>query len=129
VLSLIPYIGNMIGVVLAVVLGALTSDDVGSALIGIAITFTIAQFVESYILEPYVVGQQVDLNPVLTILGVVAGSAVWGVAGMIIAIPVMGIIKVVCDQIDVLRPIGYLLGEEGIEESKGLTDRVKRWFS
>jgi predicted PurR-regulated permease PerM len=48
---------------------------------------------------------------VLTILSLVAGSAVGGVAGMIIAKPAMGIIKVVCEQIDVLRPIGYLLGK------------------
>lgn len=128
VLSLIPYIGNIIGVGIAILLGAITQGGAG-AIIGVVITFSIAQFVESYILEPYVVGQRVDLNPVFTILGVVVGGAVWGIAGMIIAIPLLGILKVIFDKIPVLRPMGYLLGEEGIDDGgENWTDRIKKWF-
>lgn len=124
VLSLIPYIGNIVGVVLAGVFGLISGGDTG-VLVGIAITFAIAQFVESYILEPYVVGNRVDLNPVFTIIGVVAGGAVWGIAGMILAIPIMGITKVVCDHIPQLNPMGYLLGQEGIETGDSWEEKIK----
>ncbi len=130
VLSLIPYIGNIIGFVLASGL-ALFSDSGATGILGVAITFSITQFVESYILEPFVVGDKVDLNPVFTIIVVVLGGAVWGVVGMLIAIPALGIVKVVFDHIPVLRPLGYLFGEEDTEDKKegkdNLFKKTKRW--
>ncbi|WP_376693088.1 AI-2E family transporter [Wenzhouxiangella sp. EGI_FJ10409] len=107
VLTLIPYLGNIIGFVLAMVFGYLTSGEVG-VLIGILITFTIAQFLESYILQPYVVGQKVDVHPFIVILAVIVGNALWGVIGMILAIPVMGIITILFLHIPALKPFGYL---------------------
>lgn len=130
VLSLIPYIGNIIGYFLAVGM-AFFSGSGATGAIGVTITFAIAQFVESYILEPYIVGNKVDLNPIFTIIVVVLGGAVWGVVGMIIAIPALGIVKVVFDQIPVLRPLGYLFGEEDIGDNEKGKDNIfkktKRW--
>jgi predicted PurR-regulated permease PerM len=131
-LSLIPYIGNIVGFFLAIGMAFFSGSGVTGA-IGVTITFAIAQFVESYILEPYIVGDKVDLNPVVTILVVVLGEAVWGVVGMLIAIPALGIAKVVFDHISVLRPLGYLFGNEDIEDDdkedkKGnIFNRTKRW--
>ena len=131
-LSLVPYVGNVIGFVLAIAMATFTGGGLGMY-IGVMITFGIAQFIESYILEPYVVGEKVDLNPLVTILVVVIGGSVWGVAGMIISIPVFGILKIISDHIPALRPIGYALGEEdGTEDKKNLFDRLgqkikERW--
>lgn len=127
VLSLVPYIGNIIGYVLAMAMALFSGGSTG-ALIGVTVTFGIAQFVESYILEPYIVGHKVELNPLMTILVVVLGGAVWGVVGMIISIPVFGIIKITCDQIRILRPIGYMLGEEDIEahEKENIVEKKVR---
>src|SRR5690606_8711782 len=61
-LSLIPYIGNLIGFVLAMAFGVASGGESGT-LLGIVIVFSITQFIESYILEPYVVGDQVDIHP------------------------------------------------------------------
>lgn len=107
VLTLIPYLGNVIGFVFAMVFGYLTSGEMG-VLIGILITFTVAQFLESYVLQPYVVGQKVDVHPFIVILAVIAGSALWGIIGMILAIPVMGIITILFLHIPALEPFGYL---------------------
>ena len=111
VLSLIPYLGNIIGFFLAMAMALFAGGD-SSALLGVIITFGVAQFVESYILEPYIVGDQVNIHPIFTIIAVVMGGAVFGVVGMIIAIPIFGIIKVVCDHVNALHPIGYLLGDQ-----------------
>ena len=115
-LSLIPYVGNIIGYVLAMAMAAFTGAD-AVGFLGVTITFVIAQFVESYILEPYIVGKKVDLNPIITIIVVVLGGAVWGVTGMIISIPVFAILKIIFDHIPVLNPLGYLLGEEDISSN------------
>lgn len=109
--SLIPYIGNIIGYALAIALGFLTSGESG-VLIGISITFAVAQFVESYILEPYIVGDKVDLHPFFVILVVVLGNLLWGIIGMILAIPILAIINVVFIHIKVLHPFGFLLSKE-----------------
>src|SRR5690606_20403801 len=82
VLSLIPYFGNIIGFFLAMALGMASGGDSGT-LIGVVVVFSLVQFVESYILEPYVVGDQVDIHPFFIIVTVILGNMVWGVMGMI----------------------------------------------
>lgn len=114
-LSLIPFIGNMVGFFLALSFGFLTTGET-SVLIGIIITFSIVQFIESYVLEPYVVGDQVDLHPFLVILSIIIGNMVWGVMGMILAIPVLGIINVILLHIKPLKPFGYLLSSEDTDD-------------
>lgn len=110
-LTLIPYIGNIIGFGLAMAFGYLLSGDT-SILIGIILTFSIAQFVESYVLQPYVVGDKVDLHPFLVILTVVLGNALWGIIGMILSIPVLAIITIIFLHVPPLHPFGFLLNKK-----------------
>ena len=130
VLSLLPYVGNIIGYSVAVTL-AFVSGGGAASVIGVSITFAITQFVESYVLEPYVVGDKVNLNPVFTIIAVVLGGAVWGVVGMLIAIPFLAIAKVIFDHVPALQPLGYLLGEEDTKDDDQGDDnsfeKVKQW--
>lgn len=111
ILSLLPYIGNIIGFALALGFGYLTSGETG-VLIGILITFGVAQFVESYLLEPYLVGDKVHLHPFMVILAVVLGGAIWGVMGMLLAIPVLAIITVICLHVPPLHPLGFLFSNK-----------------
>lgn len=127
-LSLLPYIGNIIGFLLAALMATLVEGGIGS-LVGVTIVFSVTQFIESYFLEPFVIGHKVNLNPVLVIIGVVAGGALWGVAGMIIAIPVLGIFKIIFDKVPALHPVGYMLGEEDIDSDEpGFIKKIKEKF-
>lgn len=130
VITLIPIVGNIIGYSLAIGMAFLSGNTL-AGVIGATVTFAVAQFIEEYFLEPYVVGEEVNLNPVATIIVVILGSAVWGLVGMLIAIPALGIIKVVCDNVPVLHPLGYLFGREGTgRDNKGgsnLFRKAKRW--
>lgn len=96
---------------MAMTFGYLTSGDPGM-LIGISATFFVGQFVESYILTPYVVGDKVDLHPFLVILVVIVGNMVWGLVGMLLAIPLIAILNVLLVNIEPLKPLGYLLSKE-----------------
>jgi len=110
VLTLIPYIGNIVGFAMAVVFGFLTSGET-TVLIGIALTFTLTQFVESYVLQPYLIGEKVDVHPFFVVVSVIVGNMVWGIIGMILAIPIMGIITVILLNIKNLKPLGILLSK------------------
>lgn len=113
ILTLIPYVGNIVGFALAMFMAVVSGGSFGMY-IGVFLTFSITQFTESYILQPYIIGDKVNINPIATILVVVIGGVIWGVAGMILAIPLTGIFKIICDAIPSLQPIGYLLGDEDL---------------
>ncbi len=130
VFTLIPYIGNIIGVILTMSMSLLTNGSLGE-IIGILILFSLTQFIESYFLEPFVVGHQVEINPVVTIIGVILGGAIWGLTGMIIAIPIMGILKAIFDNVPILNPLGYLLDEQDATENgwmEQLKDKIVSWI-
>lgn len=116
VLSLIPYLGNIIGFGLAMALGVASGGGSGT-LIGVVIVFSVAQFIESYVLEPYVVGDQVDIHPIFIIVFVVLANMVWGVLGMVLVVPIVGMINVVFKHVESLEVFGFLLGNE--ENARG----------
>jgi predicted PurR-regulated permease PerM len=127
VLEIVPFVGNLAGTLLT--LGMALAQGGGSGvLIGVVVTYAVVQFVQSYIIEPLVVGSEVNLNPFFTIAGIVAGEAVWGIPGMILSIPLLGITKIVCDAVEPLKPIGFLIGEEKKKKKGGIMEKVKGWF-
>ena len=114
-LEIVPFVGNLTGTTLTVLM-ALAQGGSTAMIVGILVTYSVVQFIQSYILEPLVVGAGVRINPLFTIVALVAGEFVWGIPGMILALPVVGILKVVVDNINNLEPIGELIGEK--EKSK-----------
>lgn len=124
-LEIVPFVGNLVGNLLTIVMSLSQGADI-NVVIGILITYGIIQFVQSYILEPLVVGAEVNINPLFTIVGLVAGELVWGIPGMILAIPLMGIVKIICDHVDALKPFGELIGEEEKEPSK-IKKKMVEW--
>ena len=124
-LELVPFVGNITGTVLTILMSMMQGGD-GTMVIGILITYGVIQFFQSYVLEPLVVGAEVNINPLFTILGLVAGEMVWGISGMILAIPLMGITKIVFDHIESLKPYGDLMGRS--KSDNKLKDRIMRMF-
>ena len=126
-LEIIPFIGNLAGTALTLLM-AITQGGGSNIIIGILITYALVQFIQSYIIEPLVVGAEVNINPLFTILAIVLGETIWGVPGMILAIPMLGIFKIICDNVDSLKPYGFLIGEEKKKKNSGFIDNVKGWF-
>ncbi|SEL28125.1 AI-2E family transporter [Parapedobacter koreensis] len=109
ILEIVPFFGNFVGNLIAI-LGALAQGGDARMVFSIVLVYLTVQFLQTYILEPLVVGQQVNINPLFTIMGLVAGELLWGVAGMALAIPLIGIIKIICDNIPELQAYGALIG-------------------
>ena len=121
-LEIVPFVGNLIGNTLTILVSVAQGGDM-NLVIGILITYGLVQFLQTYILEPLVVGAEVDINPVATIAGLVAGELLWGIPGMVLAIPILGITKIICDNIEPLKPYGYLIGEERKRKKRTLNRR------
>src|SRR5688572_2504365 len=121
-LEIVPFIGNLTGNLLAILMVIIQGGGTGMV-IGVIITYLIIQFLQTYLLEPLVVGAEVNINPLFTIIVLVVGELIWGIPGMVLAIPLLGIVKIICDHIQPLMPYGYLIG--GGEKKRSLF-RAKR---
>jgi predicted PurR-regulated permease PerM len=56
-------------------------------------------------------------------MSIIIGGLIWGVAGMILFLPMFGIFKIVCDHVEPLKPIGFVIGDPSPEEST-----IKKWI-
>jgi predicted PurR-regulated permease PerM len=116
-LEIIPFIGNLTGTAITLLMVLAQGGSTGT-LLGVVITYAVVQFVQSYLIEPLVVGKGVSINPLFTILGLVAGEFIWGIPGMVLALPAVGIMKVIFDHIGPLKPLGKLMGDTGKGQAK-----------
>jgi len=107
--NFIPYFGTWIGAAFPFTFALLTGDSFDLAL-GVLILFAIIQFTENNILTPNITGGYVRLNPFITILALLAGGLVWGVAGMLLVIPFIASLKIVFENFDSTKALAFLLG-------------------
>jgi predicted PurR-regulated permease PerM len=121
-LGIIPYVGTFVGVSLPFMMAFVTSPTLSPALAVVATLFGI-HFLESNILIPAIIGEKVNLNALVAILAVIIGGLIWGIAGMVLFLPLAGIFKIICDHTPQLRAFGYLLGNEDDIE-KPLEDTI-----
>ena len=125
-LEFIPFVGNITGTILTVLIAALNGGDT-QLLFGIVIVYGIVQFIQSWVLEPLIVGSQVKINSLFTIIALVLGELLWGIPGIILAIPLTAMFKIVCDHIEPLKPYGFLIGEiETSKKENGMIDKIKK---
>ncbi|SFF42647.1 AI-2E family transporter [Thermoflexibacter ruber] len=109
-LTIIPYIGIFIGSLLPI-LYALAMTDSLFYPVAVLIWFQIVQVLEGNVITPNIVGSQVSINPLVAMLALLLGGSLWGIAGMIIFVPLTAMLKVVLDNIPALSPYGFLLSE------------------
>lgn len=114
-LVLIPYIGVAIGSLLPIIMALITKDSAWYAF-GVAASFGVIQFLEGNLITPYVVGSKVSINSFIAIVSLILFGTLWGITGLILALPLTAILKVVFDSIDSLKPFGFLFGEASPEE-------------
>ncbi len=109
ILNLIPYLGGIIAVTLPMVVALVNQDPLHMFLVLGA--YALIQFTDNNFLIPKVVASKVEVNGLISIIGVLIGGMLWGIAGMFLSIPLLAVMKVVCDHIDYLKPWGNLLGD------------------
>jgi predicted PurR-regulated permease PerM len=129
ILNLIPYIGVLIAGTISLIIALVSSNDL-SIIIGVLCVNITVQFIDNNLLVPRIVGSKVSLNALVSIMGVIIGGSLAGIAGMFLAIPYMAMIKIIMDNIPELEPWGYLLGNKYPQPpSISLLKRLKRKFT
>lgn len=114
--NFIPYFGTLIGGAIPLVY-ALVSPNPSDA-IGVVILFIIVQFLENNVLTPNITGGRVAINPLFTIFAIILGGFTWGIPGMLLSVPFLGIFKVICENIEVLKPIAFVLSSRESQAKK-----------
>ncbi|HCM76579.1 MAG TPA: AI-2E family transporter [Cytophagales bacterium] len=107
-LTVIPYVGVFIGGLLPVLIALITKDSMWYPL-GVIGLYWLVQILEGNFITPRIVGSQVNINALAVIFGLLAGGQLWGVAGMVMAVPILAVIKVVFSHVDSLKPLAEML--------------------
>jgi predicted PurR-regulated permease PerM len=125
ILNILPYIGGIISVALPVLIATVTKDGFHTQVL-VLVCYMAIQFVDNHFLVPYIVSSKVKINALISIVFVLLGNAVWGVSGMFLSIPFAGILKIIFDRIDDLKPWGKLLGDEIPVLRKGQWPKLRK---
>lgn len=111
VLNLIPYIGILVAGGLSIIATLTSSTDLHLVL-GVVIVNIVVQFIDNNVLVPFIVSSKVKINALVSIISIIVGGAIGGVAGMFLALPITAILKVIFDRVDGFEPWGFLLGDQ-----------------
>tara|TARA_R110002049_G_scaffold309311_1_gene521174 strand:- start:26184 stop:27293 length:1110 start_codon:yes stop_codon:yes gene_type:complete len=126
-LLLIPYVGVIIGSLIPALVALVTKDSAWYAF-GVIAIFWFIQVLEGNFITPKITGSQVSMNAFVAILSLFLFSMLWGIFGMIVALPVVASLKIIFDNTPKLEAYGFLIGEPVNKhlQSKALS-RLKRW--
>jgi predicted PurR-regulated permease PerM len=107
-LNFVPVLGPFFGIILFLAVGLISKGPAWGALLPVALYFCI-HVIEGEIATPLLLANRFTINPVAVILSLIFWYWMWGVPGAILAVPVLTIIKIVCDRLRPLRAFGHLL--------------------
>ncbi|MBS1665161.1 MAG: AI-2E family transporter [Bacteroidetes bacterium] len=109
-LVIIPYIGILIGAALPIIVALITKDSYWYAA-GVLFVFLFVHILEGNVITPYVVGSKVSINPLVAIFSLLLFGKLWGLSGLILALPVTAICKIIFDTLPGFKAVGFLLGK------------------
>lgn len=134
-LSIVPYIGTAVGAIIPIIYAFVSFDSLWPVL-AVAILLWFVQLVTDNFLSPKIVGGSLRINALASILSLIIGALVWGIAGMILFLPLTSMLKVFCQEYEELKPVALLIGNhdykennDGIKYIKKRFPKVKGWFS
>jgi predicted PurR-regulated permease PerM len=107
-LNYVPILGPMVGVGMFALVGLLSFDPLLSALLPAGL-YLLIHVIEGEFVTPLILARRLTLNPVLIILSLIFWYWMWGVPGAILAVPILAIIKIICDRIKPLMAFGHFL--------------------
>jgi predicted PurR-regulated permease PerM len=108
-LSLMPYLGVILAAIPPLAAGLGTLRETGLVLI--IVTVLGLHLFSMNVLYPKVIGKRLQLNPLLVTISLLVWGWIWGALGLVLAVPVMGAIKIICDHVNSLRPVGEWMGD------------------
>jgi predicted PurR-regulated permease PerM len=115
ILTFIPYIGIMVGAMLPVALAWITYDSIWYP-VGVIGIFMFVQYLEANVIFPIAVSSRLNVNTLVMLIAIFAGGILWGLSGMILFVPFVGIAKIIADHNPKWKTISMIIGLENIEK-------------
>ncbi len=109
-LSYVPYVGPLTSEVVLLLVGVMTYDSLGRALVAPAIYMALDAVASNFVV-PIVLGRQLKLNTVVIFLAVSFWTWLWGIPGTLLAVPLLATVKILCDAFEPLQPMAEMLSE------------------
>ncbi len=109
ILNIIPFIGGIVAIALPMIIAFVTKESSTYAIL-VFVIYIVVQFIDNHYIIPKIVASRVQINALVSIIVILIGSALWGIPGMFLSIPLTAIFKVIFDHIESLKPWGFLLG-------------------
>jgi len=106
-LSLIPYLGIPIGMVIVFLFGAITGDGLLVPLLAVG-GIILSNMAQENIFKPIIIGDKIKLNAFMIFFSVIVGGLIWGVSGMILFMPLIGIFKLLLERNEQTKPLAVL---------------------
>jgi predicted PurR-regulated permease PerM len=128
IMTIIPYVGALIGGLIPFFISII--DGSFNQSIWVIIIILAVNVIDHYFIEPYVVGGSVNISPFFTIFVLILGGIIWGIAGIILFLPLSGILKIVFENVEGLQPYASLIGDQrDSSEHKNIWSNLKGMFS
>jgi predicted PurR-regulated permease PerM len=108
ILNFVPYLGALTGIICMTIGAVLSFDSLGYALIFPAVYLGFGTL-EGNFITPWVMGRSLTLNPVIILLSLVFWGWMWGIAGVILAVPILAAFKIFCAHIKPMEPLAEFL--------------------
>jgi len=107
-LNFLPYVGSVLGLA-AITLVAIISFENVFQILSVPILYLVIDWIEGSFVTPLIIGMRLNLNPPVMLMWILLWGWLWGPWGAILAVPMLAAIKILCDHVDGLKPIGKFL--------------------
>ncbi len=111
-LNFVPYIGSMLSVALPVLLAVVQFGDLNSVLV-VLVSLSVLQFFIGNFLDPYLMGNSLNLSPFVILVSLTVWTALWGIAGAFLAIPITAVMAIIFSEFPGTRPLAILMSRNG----------------
>ena len=116
ILNYIPYLGPITGLALSAMTGIVVFENIGQALLA-PLAYGLLIGLETQIVTPMVLSRRMRINAVMILLALAFWAWAWGIAGIVVAVPILVAFKVLCNHVEALAPVGAFLGQRGDGET------------
>jgi predicted PurR-regulated permease PerM len=107
-LHFIPFLGAVVGISIVTLVAAITLDGLGAILLVPAAYFSL-NILEEYVVLPLVIGRRLLLNPVVVLVWLIFWGWLWSVPGALMAVPLLAIVKIICDRVESLAVLAEFI--------------------
>lgn len=109
ILNYIPNIGSLLATIFPIII-AMLDLGFGFASVSLAVILFAVQNIYGNIIEPKFMGMKLDLSPVFILMSLIFWGWIWGIVGMFLAVPIASVLKILCSNVDALKPVAILIG-------------------